>query len=950
MPGIVRRMLVLAAIDGLVLQPIPPRNQKPATEPAITVGYRTNVIQPLQHERREEAKLSSSFEAHGVVGLLKFASSSFLVLISARDQVAQIHGTPIFTLTDVAVIPLSSQHDAETAIAHIRATQQHTGTDEDGEDTASETETILSEESMPTPEREGLREGKGGASEVVEDVFGRRGMYGRFAERWFSRRWRVEPEVAPETRDEMELEELRKREARDEAGERGLETPLDETAAEEVNRPETPEAVTGDEDIDEPLLPKVLKVAKLLFTSRSFYFSYDYDLSRTVTEQDTEPDSVPLSRRFNSLYFWNRHITDPFMEAGQHSFVLPLLQGFVGQREFEVEVSPTSKEGAIVSASKPEGEDEGTIESAESPGDPQPSRKQYLLTLVSRRSVKRSGLRYLRRGVDEDGNTANSVETEQIFSSCDWDDHDTKIHSFVQCRGSIPLFFSQTPYSFKPIPAFFGSPETNRAAFRLHFSSLIERYGRIQAVSLVDKKATERKIGQEFEDYANEVIDSGVLGEGKLGFLWFDFHHACRGMKFENVSVLLDSISPFLESTAWSIQEGDRLIQRQSGVLRTNCMDCLDRTNVVQSACGRDVLEKQLATCNVLINLHTDPSTSWFNTLWADNGDAISAQYAGTAALKGDYTRTRKRNISGALNDFRLTLNRYYNNIVNDYLAQAVIDYLLGRASAQVFVDFEAEMMSQDYAVDLKKMRQGAIDNCLQIAVEDAREEFIAGYALTSPRRPSTLKSLPFEECVLLLTGSALYLCRFDWNTEKLREFERVELEDVIDITRGVYITSTLAPKHLDETKNIGIVIRYVSKGPRMVRTNTRSLGNKQKEGEVTPEEGEDDTVVHQPTSQETKFWALKAGQPVSTLKSIHSDATALNEREILDRICQDVKQAVDSHRQPASETEAEPGKEAWRREPLTVEEDDIISVAEAKKSTGLLEQMTYNLKRLVWT
>ena len=29
-----------------------------------------------------------------------------------------------------------------------------------------------------------------------------------------------------------------------------------------------------------------------------------------------------------------------------------------------------------------------------------------------------------------------------------------------------------------------------------------------------------------------------------------------------------------------------------------------------------------------------------FQTLWANNGDRISRQYAGTAALKGDFTRT----------------------------------------------------------------------------------------------------------------------------------------------------------------------------------------------------------------------------------------------------------------------------------------------------------------------
>jgi SacI homology domain len=73
--------------------------------------------------------------------------------------------------------------------------------------------------------------------------------------------------------------------------------------------------------------------------------------------------------------------------------------------------------------------------------------KSFLLTLISRRSVKRAGLRYLRRGVDEEGNVANSVETEQILPPVDWDTNpDAKIYSFVQYRGSIPLFFSLSQY------------------------------------------------------------------------------------------------------------------------------------------------------------------------------------------------------------------------------------------------------------------------------------------------------------------------------------------------------------------------------------------------------------------------------------------------------------------------------------------------------------------------
>ena len=76
-------------------------------------------------------------------------------------------------------------------------------------------------------------------------------------------------------------------------------------------------------------------------------------------------------------------------------------------------------------------------------------------------------------------------------------------------------------------------------------------------------------------------------------------------------------------------------------------MDCLDRTNVVQSACGRRALESQLKEEGIDFSLQVDHTGHFFNTLWADNGDAISKQYASTAALKGDFTRTRKRDYKG---------------------------------------------------------------------------------------------------------------------------------------------------------------------------------------------------------------------------------------------------------------------------------------------------------------
>ena len=66
--------------------------------------------------------------------------------------------------------------------------------------------------------------------------------------------------------------------------------------------------------------------------------------------------------------------------------------------------------------------------------------------------------------------------------------------------------------------------------------------------------------------------------------------------------------------------------------------------------------------------------------LWADNADAISRLYAGTPALKGDFTRTGKRTRRGALDDGMNSLQRYYLNNFIDADRQEGIDLLVGDA------------------------------------------------------------------------------------------------------------------------------------------------------------------------------------------------------------------------------------------------------------------------------
>ena len=71
----------------------------------------------------------------------------------------------------------------------------------------------------------------------------------------------------------------------------------------------------------------------------------------------------------------------------------------------------------------------------------------------------------------------------------------------------------------------------------------------------------------------------------KIKYIWFDFHHECRGMKYENLSKLLETVKQDLISyDHFSVQiKQDRwtVLTTQNGVMRTNCLDNLDRTNVV---------------------------------------------------------------------------------------------------------------------------------------------------------------------------------------------------------------------------------------------------------------------------------------------------------------------------------------------------------------------------------
>jgi len=70
-----------------------------------------------------------------------------------------------------------------------------------------------------------------------------------------------------------------------------------------------------------------------------------------------------------------------------------------------------------------------------------------------------------------------------------------------------------------------------------------------------------------------------------------------------------------------------------------------------------------------------------FKWVWADHGDDISRQYAGTGALKSGFTRTGQRTVGGLLDDGWKSAVRYFLNNFHDGRKQDALDLLTGTYS-----------------------------------------------------------------------------------------------------------------------------------------------------------------------------------------------------------------------------------------------------------------------------
>lgn len=294
----------------------------------------------------------------------------------------------------------------------------------------------------------------------------------------------------------------------------------------------------------------------------------------------------------------------------------------------------------------------------------------------------------------------------------------------------------------------------------------------------------------------------------------------------------------------------------------------------------------------------------------------------------------------------------------NDFFLQTTIDFLLGNVTSMVFEEFEANMMIKDPAVSMQNMRQQAIEMCQKRVIADESEEFIGGWTFLTPTVPDTVRSATFEEVVLLLTDTALYLCRFDWNLDKISSFERVDLAHVQKIKFGTYITSTISAAQTDDLRNVGLVVEYKPGSTDVTRVNTRSLSSMSSAPAAAATGG----------GGFAGFFARNAPQAVTparriALKALHSQTSAADpagwgqqqrERDEpgaitrMTEIQQVVVIAAEIERL-ALQSRPRPAGEGGEEGEGLIERGDIISLAEARKNTTLLEQLGHSIKKLVW-
>ncbi|XP_071445208.1 polyphosphoinositide phosphatase isoform X2 [Hetaerina americana] len=471
---------------------------------------------------------------------------------------------------------------------------------------------------------------------------------------------------------------------------------------------------------------KYYRMFQSIDLSSNFYFSYSYDITHTLQSNMTLPrclvengeyfdeaefgDAATESvddRQCNNVGFnddkqefgirnipnrkfvWNSYLLSQIEGRLHPDWILYVVHGFVGQSNVSVFGRP------------------------------------IYVTLIARRSNKFAGTRFLKRGANFDGDVANEVETEQMV-------HDSglsslvksRFSSFVQMRGSVPAYWSQDVSKMVPKPAIsFNISDPYAETAGKHFNDVLRRYGSpIIVLNLVkkrEKKRHESALSENLKasvDYLNQFLPP----QHHIIYLSFDMarmnkkkeanvmaHLGKKAYKAVCKVGIFQSQPPLNRGGRWETPgfpapPGHHSTMTtpllQTGIVRVNCVDCLDRTNTAQFALGKCALGLQLCALGILEdgNLEFDTDcVRMLENLYEDHGDTLALQYGGSQLVHRIRTYRKTAPWTSQGNDIMTTLSRYYRNTFSDAEKQHTMNLFLG-----LFIPEEGKMPIWEQVTD----------------------------------------------------------------------------------------------------------------------------------------------------------------------------------------------------------------------------------------------------------
>ncbi|KAK2197717.1 bifunctional Endonuclease-exonuclease-phosphatase superfamily/Endonuclease-exonuclease-phosphatase/SAC domain/Inositol polyphosphate-related phosphatase [Babesia duncani] len=293
------------------------------------------------------------------------------------------------------------------------------------------------------------------------------------------------------------------------------------------------------------------------------------------------------------------------------------------------------------------------------------------LFLIGRRSTKRSGTRLNARGIDNEGNVGNFCESELRFriDAGPW-------KSFTQIRGSVPVYWGQASITAPPLLS--RSIQETSEAFMNHWKLLQEFGSKVYFFNLLSIRENELQL--------THALESNIRLHPKMDIELINYNFN-EHVKWESISTegayfVKERLGEAMKEIGhFDVESPNASYQR--GIVRTNCLDCLDRTNVMQWTISWVWLLGLLQLHDLPlgdINMEDCILFTELRSLWCAHGDAISLHYAGTPSIFTTHIKQGKSTMSGYLHYGKTFAQRMFSLLIADGTRQRAFDIMLGRS------------------------------------------------------------------------------------------------------------------------------------------------------------------------------------------------------------------------------------------------------------------------------